>query len=439
MGIRRRLLLVVVAAVAAALAALVVGFNVLLAHNLRGDVDNLLRARAASEVALLRVVDGKLVVGEAPDDAAVDSRVWVFSRGRVLEAAQGGGTLFAAARRLAGASSRFLDVRSPHTRLYAAAVVVTGRRLGTVVTAASLAPYEQTRRTALLGSLVLGGLVLLLVALVASWLLSSSLRPVLRMTRQASAWSERDLDQRFDLGEPGDELTELGATLDGMLDRLAASLRREQRFSAELSHELRTPLARVIAESELALRREREPSDYRAALEVVHRSAEQLARTVDALVAAARHESGGLRGTSDAFGVASEAVEACIPLASERGLEVGVEPPERPLRLGVDGDLAERILHPILENACRYGRTRVRISIKRARAGIVYAIDDDGPGVAAEEVERIFEPGARGSPNGAGAGLGLSLARRLARSAEGEVEAVAGVLGGRFVVRLPAA
>src|SRR5207248_4876912 len=123
-------------------------------------------------------------------------------------------------------------------------------------------------------------------------LLASSLRPVVRMTRQAAAWSERDLDQRFGLGPPHDELGELAATLDGLLDRLAASLRREQRFSAELSHELRTPLARVLAESELALRRERTPEGYRAALELVHRNAVQLTKTVDALVAAARHESG---------------------------------------------------------------------------------------------------------------------------------------------------
>ena len=78
------------------------------------------------------------------------------------------------------------------------------------------------------------------------------------MTRQAAAWSEHDLDRRFALGEPHDELGELAATLDGLLDRLAASLRREQLFLAELSHELRTPLARVMAESELALRRERD-------------------------------------------------------------------------------------------------------------------------------------------------------------------------------------
>src|SRR6185295_11160667 len=107
----------------------------------------------------------------------------------------------------------------------------------------------------------------------ARWLLRASLRPVVRMTRQAAEWSEHDLDHRFALGPPHDELTELAATLDGMLDRLAASLRRERRFSAELSHELRTPLAHVLAETELALGRERQSAEYREALETIHQSA----------------------------------------------------------------------------------------------------------------------------------------------------------------------
>jgi signal transduction histidine kinase len=263
------------------------------------------------------------------------------------------------------------------------------------------------------------------------------------MTRLAAAWSERDTAHRFGLGEPHDELTELAATLDRFLDRLDASLKREQRFSAELSHELRTPLARLIAEAELALRRERTPDEYRGALELVHRSAHQLARTVDALVAAARYEAGGARRTADAFAVASGAADACAGLASERDLDVKVEQPPHPIRLGVDSELAERILHPLVENACRYGRRRVRVSIECASAGVVYAVEDDGPGVAEDERERIFEPGRRGrttTGDGAGgAGLGLALARRLARSAAGEVEVLAGGRGGRFVVRLPAA
>ena len=69
------------------------------------------------------------------------------------------------------------------------------------------------------------------------------------------AWSEHDPGRRFAAGEPYDEISQLAAMLDGLLDRLAASLRREQRFSAEMSHELRTPLAKIRAEGELALRR----------------------------------------------------------------------------------------------------------------------------------------------------------------------------------------
>src|SRR5206468_1783301 len=184
----------------------------------------------------------------------------------------------AAARRLSRGRGRLADVPSADIRLYGAPAVFGGRRLGAVVAVVSLAPYEETRRTALVGSLVFGGAVLLLVVLVARWMLSSSLRPVARMTRQASAWSEQDLDQRFRLGRPHDELTELAATLDALLDRLAASLRRERRFSAELSHELRTPLARLLAESELALARNRQPREYRHVLQLVHRNARQLAR-----------------------------------------------------------------------------------------------------------------------------------------------------------------
>ena len=208
------------------------------------------------------------------------------------------------------------------------------------------------------------------------------------MTRQAAEWSERDLDHRFGLGPPHDELTELAATLDGLLDRLAASLRHERRFSAELSHELRTPLARVLAESELALRRERAADEYRDSLELIHRNADQLARTIDALVAAARYEAGGERGTADAHAVATGAARACSSLTAERGIDLDVVAPPRVLRIGVDADLAERIVQPVVENACRYGSRHVRIDIRSENSSVVYAVEDDGPGVAADERER---------------------------------------------------
>ncbi len=441
-GIRRRLFLVVVVTVGVAVAALVLGFNLILARTLTHDSRDLARTRASAQLALLTTDHGRVTVREAPDAAAADAFIWVFSRGTVLEQPRSGASVYAAARALATGGARYADVPGADIRLYAAPVVSGGRRAGTVVAGVSLAPYEQTRRLALIASLILGGLVLALVALATRWLLAASLRPVLRMTRQAAVWSERDLDRRFALGEPNDELSELAATLDGLLDRLSASLRREQRFSAELSHELRTPLARVMAESELALRREREPGEYREALELIHRSAAQLTRTVDALVAAARHEAGFERGSADAYELAAEAAAACADLAAQRRVELNLSSPPTPIRVAIDPDLGERILQPLLENACRYGSSTVSVSIERAGGVVRYTIDDDGAGVAAEERERIFEPGVRGTQgarDGAGAGLGLALARRLAHSAGGDIEALADRSGGRFVVVLPSA
>jgi len=440
LGLRARLQFAVAAAVAAALVGLVAGFNLILGNVLDRDARDLARARAEAQVESLRVTGGRLSIGEAPDDRAADAYVWIFGRGKVLERPRAAQAIDSAARTIAVGSRRFVDVPGNDTRLYAAPVVARGRRVGTVVAGVSLAPYEQTRKLALLSSLVLGGLVLLVVLIAARWLLRASLRPVVRMTRQAAEWSEYDLDHRFALGAPHDELTELAATLDRLLDRLAASLRHERQFSAELSHELRTPLARVLAESELALRRERRPNEYRQVLELIHRNADQLARTVDALVAAARYEAGGERGTADAQAVADEAARACSGVAAEHQITLRVNQPPRALRVGIDADLAQRIIQPVVENACRYGSSHVFVGVGRENSSVLYSVEDDGPGVSPDEDDLIFEAGVRGSAardGEKGAGLGLALARRLARSIDGDVIADPTASGGRFLVKLP--
>ena len=435
--IKRRLFFAVVAAVGASLTVLIVAFNVILGHTLDSNARSVLRTRASAQMDLIDASNGKIRLREAPT-AAPDTGVWVLQGTRVIERPRARRSVDAAALLAASGPAGFHKAADTDVWLYSRPVFDQGHRIGSIVVALSHVPYQQTRRTALISSLVLGVLVLGLVAVAARWLLASALRPVTRMTRQAATWSERDLDRRFGLGEPRDELTELAATLDGLLDRLAASLRHEQRFSAELAHELRTPLSRVIAEAELALRRERAPEEYRDTLEVVRRNAEQLGRTTDALLAAARYEAGTTHGTADALDVATDAASVCAGLAAERDVDFEIEPPSTPIRVGVEGEYAERILQPVLENACRYAVSIVRIAIERAGASVSYAVSDDGPGVADAERERIFEPGVRGeAANGTGSGLGLSLARRLAESVAGEIEAVPDVTGGRFVIRLP--
>ncbi len=305
-----------------------------------------------------------------------------------------------------------------------------------------LDPYDETATIAFVGSVVLAVALLAAVAVLTHWILGKALLPVSRMTDDAAAWSDHDLDQRFDQGEPYDELTQLASTLDALLERLSASLRHEQRFTAELSHELRTPLAKIAAESELALARPRTNESYRDSLGAVSRNAEQMTRTVEALVAAARQEAGLSRSTTDARQGVQLAAEGVGDDALARGVELEVSLPGDAVQVAVELDLLERIIHPLLDNALRYGRSRVTVDLSTRGKAAVVAIRDDGVGVSEAEVESIFAPGVRGDAAGEeprGAGLGLALARRLARSAGGEITADASREGGRFTLQLPLA
>ena len=281
MSLRARLLLTEIVAVAIVLAALTAGFNLVLDTRLDRDANSVAQSRASAELSAVRLARGHIVLPEAPDDSALDSQVWVFEGGRALERPRSGSANDQAAAALVGGPRRFTEVSSTDTRLYSVPIAHNGRRLGTVVAGVSLGPYEQTKHTALIASIVVGVLALATAAAAGSWLISRALRPVALMTSRAAEWSERDIGRRFSLGEPHDELTQLAATLDGLLDRLAASLRREQRFSAELSHELRTPLASVIAEAQFALKHAQETSEYRAGFEQIVQSATQMNRTLE--------------------------------------------------------------------------------------------------------------------------------------------------------------
>jgi two-component system, OmpR family, sensor kinase len=438
-GIRTRLLVVVVAAVALALAVMTLGFNVLLARSLSHDADALLHSRAATEAASVDVVRDRVVTPDQPDSGGLESQSWVFHYGRVLERPNASAELDRAARAAAATPGVSVDVPGLDMRLYAMAASDDPSTV--VVAGVSLAPYEHTQQIALIGSLILALALLLVVTLLARWMLRAALRPVATMTADAESWSEHDPERRFAAGEPYDEISQLAATLDGLLDRLAASLRREQRFSAEMSHELRTPLAKIRAESQLALRRERDSAEYRQALETIVGNAKQMTTIIETLVAAEQSESGLARGRCDAAAVLESLAES-FGDSNAGDVRLDLAPQGAPTMLGVDADVAARILQPVVDNAFRLAGSMVRVSAQRSGSGVEIHVDDDGPGVRDEERELIFEPGVRGSAVSGGehdgAGLGLALARRLARAAGGDIEVRPATGGGHFTVRLPA-
>lgn len=432
-----------------ALGILVVGFNLLLRSSLDSGADRALQSAAQSELETIQVVDGnrlRLLEGaEAPSGTEIaGSEIWVYDETDALEQPAGLADLQPIAESLIGTDQSFAEASASDTRLYSMAVAGNdGSQVGTVIAALSLDPYERTAESALTASLLFATLVLLGMVGAGRFLIGRALLPVSRMTSSAKEWSETDLAHRFGDDEPYDELTELGAAFDAMFERLASSLRHEQRFSAEISHELRTPLAVIIAESELALGHDAEAPELHAALARIDERARQLNRILEALLAAARAEV----GSGHAGSIVEDAVAQCIenlPASARAGaIEFRLDP-EGAHPVDAAADLLERMIAPLIENAARYARSSVEVTVRNDAQQVLIAVHDDGPGVAEEELELIFEPGRRGKADAqddadAGAGLGLALCRRLARAAGGDARTLAGSSGGAtFELSLPA-
>ena len=429
MTFRRRLLVASMVTLAVGLGALLVVGNVVLGVRANADQARLLRSRADAEVAALVVRDGHVVTRSGPEDRSLDREAWIFDGTRVVERPERGDPAVNRAAMRLGRAGRTAEARAgDDVALRAQPVIAGGRRVGTVVVAMSVEPVERLRRYVAVGSLVLAALLL-----AAGWwairgAVDGALRPVAAMTRNAAAWSANDLDQRFDLGPRRDELTGLAATLDSLLARISASRRHEQRFASEVAHELRTPIARMRGRAELALRAG--PDDHAErvrALESVVSEVDRLTAVIDTLLAVARREHDPTAESVDLAAIAREAADGAVVSA----------PDDLPRGEG-DPEVVRRALAPLLENAHRHARSRVELVLSAANGRVQLAVRDDGPGVPPGLGERAFDPGVRGDGNAdGGAGLGLALSRRLARSCGGDVR-LGDTPGGCFVLELPA-
>lgn len=439
--LRGRLTALALVVALVAVAGLTTAFNLLLRDSLHADANARLRAQAAAASTTVSSERGRLRVRESASDDAVDRQVWVFDGTRVVERPPAAAVLQRTAAALAGTSGTYADVPGRDIRLYAHAIREDGRRAGTVVAGESLAAYDRTTDLALVGSLALAGLLLAAVGVLTWITIGRALTPVREMTRSAAEWSEHHSDRRFGAARFEDELGELAHTFDALLDRIAASLRHEQRLSAELSHELRTPLSRIIAEVELLERRERDPEERRTAHASIARSARQMSEILEILMAAARADAGLDPGRSELGETLDRLRAGWGPALAERRIALAVAPLAAPLHAGADPEVVERIVAPLLDNAQRFARTRVDLAARPTDGRVEITVTDDGPGVAAGAEDAVFAPGGRGEEENGhrGAGLGLALARRLARAAGGDVtlDPARPGAGAEFHVELP--
>lgn len=427
MTLRNRLIVVSMITLAIGLGALLVVGNVLLGVRTGNETDNLLKARADAQIAALDVSADGVRVREVANDATLDREAWVFSgQTEVERPANVSPDLEAQAVKLGRAGINQTVDAPDDLRLRAQQIRARGTNevKGMVVVGTSTEAVEHLRQEVLIGSLALAVMVLLAGTLVTRRAVDGALEQVAEMAERAESWGAHDLDQRFGLGPPRDEFTGLAATLDTMLARIAASRRHEQRFASDVAHELRTPLASLRGHAELGLTEGGiSPED---ALGEVIVAAERLDETINALLKVARAEIDPAAGSVDIAALAEEIEDVEI---------IGAD---GPARAEGDLDILRRALAPLVENARRHAANQVTLEIVRSEQTVSILVRDDGPGLDPGLADSAFEAGVQGAGSSdAGAGLGLPLARRLARACGGDVISQPGP-GGCFELRLPA-
>jgi signal transduction histidine kinase len=298
-----------------------------------------------------------------------------------------------------------------------------------------------------LRNLMLGALPLMLLLSGASGFLLArrSLASVDQITRIAEHLSSANLNETIPVTGSGDELDRLAVTLNAMLARIRAGVEQAHRFNANAAHELRTPLHRMGSRLDAALSQPRESAAYRDALVELRNEVDALSGGVNALLRLAQMEAGldpAHTGSVELAKSLRTQAEFFAPLAAQRGIALLLSEPLPDAVVHGDASWLERMFSNLLDNAIKYSREgdRVEVTLRLEADGARVTIADSGPGISTEDLPQLFERFARGAGGGgrSGFGLGLPLAREIARAHGGSLE-VASELGhgSRFSVLLP--
>jgi signal transduction histidine kinase len=248
-----------------------------------------------------------------------------------------------------------------------------------------------------------------------------ALRPLTEMADAARVIGVDDGVTRLPVWPTGDELEEMGRTVNALLDRLGESMDRQQRFAADAAHQLCTPLTSLQGQVELALRQERPPDEYRRVLGLFLSRTRHLRQIVDGLMFLSTADAEAMRPKLERLEIDawlrchldlwSKERRAAVSYSAhgEADDEVFVQPP-----------LLGELMNNLLDNAAKYGRpgSPIRVQLARGESEVSVSIADDGPGIDRQDLPRIFDPFFRAEAarirGTVGNGLGLSIAARIA-------------------------
>jgi heavy metal sensor kinase len=282
----------------------------------------------------------------------------------------------------------------------------------------------------------LSPIVILIACFGGAWLSGRALKPVTDITAAALTISIENLSERLPVPATGDELARLTIVLNTMLARLEAAVKTLSQFVADASHEFRTPLAVIRTTAELALRRARDPEEYRESFHEIAAEAERMTRLVEDLLVLARSDTGAADmplAPLELREVLQGVIIEMKGLAEERGillqanLEESVVSGNRPA--------LHRLFLVLLDNAVKYSGDGGQVTVNQTDNCI--EIKDFGAGIAESDLPHIFKRFYQADPARAqgGYGLGLSLADSIVKAHGGSIE-VSSIPGAETVFKV---
>jgi two-component system OmpR family sensor kinase len=434
LSLRLRLALFGAAVVAATLAIFGVLLYALLARGVTTNQDDALRGRAGEAVVSLRATsDLAPQAPVAPTNLANSTEVFLElfdpSWNVIYSTAQLNGSPPSPSTRLRTAASQRGGSFDTDNGLRYFAVSFNG---GYVVTGQSMR-VPQSNLSGVLGFLIISGVPTLIAALAASWLVAGrALKPLKDVAGAADdIGRSRDFGRRLPRRRSRDEVALLSTSFNRMLEQLQDSFESQRRFVADASHELRTPLTTIQGNAGLLAHGPpiAEPVRRAAAADIAEET-ERMSRLVDRLLTLARADSGLhlVLAPVDLRRVVVDVSRQAAAVHPERKFQVEVVDAS----VAGDEDALRQLLWILVDNALRHARSTISIDLELDSGWARLMIGDDGPGIAVEERERVFERFYRAdrSRAGHGAGLGLSIARWITDQHGGRIIADESRAGG---------
>ncbi|MEH0168128.1 sensor histidine kinase [Roseateles microcysteis] len=297
-----------------------------------------------------------------------------------------------------------------------------------VQVARSSANREELARQILLDMVLpLSGLMLLMTMIVGAGI-RAGLAPLTALQRQVEGRAANDLAP-IQISAAPPEVRALARAINSLLTEVQHSVAVQKRFISDAAHQLRTPLAGLKSQTELALRDASEPELVQR-LQRVHESAVRSAHLINQLLTLARAEPESAKAQDrlplDLRQLARELTAELVPRALQAGVDLGLDDTEEgapPLLVRGIALLLREALSNLIDNAIRYaGRgASVTVRVRSEQGRVLLEVEDNGPGLAENELERVFQRFVRATAEGSGCGLGLAIVREIVERHEGGV------------------